>query len=164
MPGPSISRPHQSVVDFQEFDKADSWLLFQSLYQVGDGGYGGTVRVHPVGGRAIRPKNDTVYQEDVDQALIMIRISPFVGEDSESAYKLEDLWDIHAEYCLLLDRHERLHREMFNRVRLELANETATVTRTIAAAKMVKFTPFIERLYDFGRYCYSSSGHLPPNL
>lgn len=168
-PGPEhIKATSICSVDFpRESDKADSWLLFQSLYQVGDGGYGGIVRVHPVGGRAIRPKNDTVYLEDVDQALIMIRISPFVGEDSESAYKLEDLWDIHAEYGLLLDRHERLHREMFNRVRLELANGNGYSNEDlIAAAKNGEILPsFIERLHDFGRYLLiSSSGHLPPNL
>jgi len=73
------------------------------------------------------------------------------------------------DYALLLQRHAKLHSELFNRMRLDLgggADHRRTTEELIAESTYENPNhALIEKEFDAGRYnIISSTGELPPNL
>jgi len=77
-----------------------------------------------------------------------------------------------ANYDALLERHARLHGELFNRMRLDLAGSSAAEHRLPAPALFARSTPekvnptLLEKQFDACRYLIlsSSSHRFPPTL
>lgn len=161
----------------------EMWLIFDSKYEVGDGGYFGVIRVHAEGGH-VGHADGTVELRDTRGATIIARTIPCRDHISFCLPEaMAELAALPPDYGALLKEHAYIHGELFNRMRLELCGETDMPARggktagadadTVCSneelmeqAKNGVISPaFVEKMYDFGRYLLiSSSGKLPPNL
>ena len=172
-----------------ERDKADSpreipiqyvpgvdgeFLTLVGTYDRG-GQFGAVARVIAHGGALAEGKrawyhNDILKISGADGALVLIKL--FANEPADAAIKRlkAELAELPAGYDELLARHQKLHSEIFNCVRLALGTDQAADTNddllTDAYEGAVP-TALIERLFDYGRFllmCSSAPGGLPANL
>ncbi len=104
----------------------DEWLFFQSLYEVGNGGYCGIARLHVSCGR-MEMHEDRIKIFDADEVIIIARIVVF--EDSSTfslSADITELAEIPADYEMLLKEHTKIHGELFGRLRLDLSELSDT--------------------------------------
>lgn len=173
----------------QPYSGNDIWLVFDSRYEVGNGGYCGIARVHTAGGH-IGLADGAARLHGADGAIIAVRTIPYEDHAAFSlAEAMAELAALPLDHDRLLNEHAGIHGRLFNRMRLDLCgrdNGTGKSRRPDACmgaavhdeiralsneelmdqASNGIITPvFIERMHDFGRYLLiSSSGELPPNL
>lgn len=148
----------------------DAWLLFRCLYEVGNGGYCGIVRLHTTGGN-VKIRDNAIEIESTDEVLIAARVVPFADVSLFSLYaQAAELAQIPADYGTLLQEHVAIHGELFGRMRLDLDDDpdkyALSNEELMDLADKGIFPPaFMEKMHDLGRYLLiSSSGQLPPNL
>lgn len=152
-------------------NRNDIWLVFDSRYEAGSGGYCGIVRIHAEGGSA-GLADDTARLRNADGAVITARTLPYKDHSKFNlADAIEELAAIPMDYGMLLKEHADIHGGLFNRMRLELCREnngsgTSSNEELMEQAREGSISPaFVEKMHDFGRYLLiSSSGELPPNL
>ena len=152
----------------------NSWLTYSNRFVKA---YPGSIhalesyaRVMPVGGTS-KPHDDGVLQVNgADRILLFVDIrllyDPAKSAMEEMRRSLEAL---PADYADLLDRHARIHGEMFNRMRLDLgggADHERTTEELLELSSYEKMNrALIEKEFDAGRYnIISSTGELPPTL
>jgi alpha-L-fucosidase 2 len=107
-------------------DSADDiWFIFESRYEVGNGGYYGIARVHAEGGN-VELVDGIARLRNACGAIIAARTIPD-GDNASSglAAAMAELAALPADYDTLLREHARIHGELFNRLRLELGGEEA---------------------------------------
>lgn len=145
------------------------WLMIKGTYHIG-GEYGGLARVVTRGG-TVEASADTITVRDADEVLVITQL--FANEDSEPAFSSlrKHIESLEPEYDALLARHVPLHRELFDRVSLDLGggakHETTNDELLMEAYDGDVPTALIEKLVDYGRYLLissSSPGGLPANL
>jgi len=147
----------------------NEWLIIRGRYDDGNE-YGGLARIEVKGGSA-KTTEDTVVVENADEVLVILKL--YANENGEVALKRlrDEISGLQPDYDALLSRHEPLHREIFERVKLDLdAGEKRSLSNDellMEAYDSDVPTALIERLTDFGRYLLISSsrpGGLPANL
>ena len=130
----------------------------------------GFARVIPTGGTVEAQTNGTHVVQGADRILIFLDLRPVYDPDkSEMASMEAALARLPEDYTELLQRHAKLHGELFNRVRFDLgggADRQRTTEELIADSTYEKPNhALIEKEFDAGRYnIISCTGQLPPNL
>jgi len=130
----------------------------------------GCARVITAGGAAAAETNGTLVVNGADRILIFLDLRPVYDPDkSEMADMEAALAKLPDDYPGLLQRHAKLHGELFNRMRLDLgggADRQRTTEELMADSTCEKPNrALIEKEFDAGRYnIISSTGELPPNL
>lgn len=105
-----------------------------------------------------------------DEVLVFIDIELLYDPDRSRIEEMKDaLSGLPAEYETLLRRHEAIHGELFNRMRLDLGggrDHQLTTEELIAGSTDAHPSEaLIEKLFDAGRYnIISCTGELPPTL
>ncbi|MDA0989173.1 MAG: glycoside hydrolase N-terminal domain-containing protein, partial [Verrucomicrobia bacterium] len=130
--------------------------------------FGGIARVEAIGGRTAGAEGG-VGVADAQQVLILVKV--FANEPAAVALDRcrDDLFSLPADYDDLLDRHTRVHRELFQRASLQLTEEASASNEELLmqASDGDVPTALVQRMFDFGRYLLLSSsrpGGWPANL
>ena len=130
----------------------------------------GYARVITTGGETEAGANGELTVKGADRILIFVDLKPIYDADKSEIRNMESaLAKLPADYSELLQRHARIHGELFNRMRLDLgggADHQRTVEELLSESTYEKPSfALIEKEFDAGRYnILSSTGELPPNL
>jgi len=130
----------------------------------------GYARVIATGGTTEAQTNGTLAVKGADRLLIFVDLCPVYDPDKSEMKNMKTaLGKLPDDYALLLQRHAKIHGELFNRIRLDLggsADRQRTTEELIADSTYEKPNhALIEKEFDAGRYnIISSTGELPPNL
>lgn len=131
-------------------------------------GYHILTKIDAKGGKVTFDGNQ-INVEGADEVLVKT-ITDFLPKySSKSRTELSSKLDAISNYDESLANHDKIHREMFERVTYRLTdkeNQTYDTEELIAAAKKNGPSPeFLECIFAVGRYALiSSSGELPPTL
>lgn len=137
-------------------------LTFHCRYK-NSGGYVGCAKVIQKAG-TMKTVNGQILIKNASKLLIIASVAPNLDME-----KLQSsLSALPANYETLFARHSNEHRELYNRVRLNLNTGTERLlsNEELLSKARVGDIPLalIERMHDFGRYLLiCSSGELPPN-
>lgn len=144
-------------------------ICLENTYVKGNGGYHVEFRIEAPGGE-VSIDGATIKVKHARELLLLMKISTYKTNKEELIKQDSSLYSIPADYNQLVQRHEKIHGEMFNRVNLELSThdqrqrsieELVTQTKESGEVPLV----LIEKLYDAGRYMFiCSAGELSPNL
>ncbi|UOQ85114.1 glycosyl hydrolase family 95 catalytic domain-containing protein [Gracilibacillus salinarum] len=136
-------------------------------YVHSEGGY--DVRIDVEASNLQPLADETGFQLQSDQPiLITMEISPYQQATDRTVIKAKVGKQL--SYQRLFASHEKIHRELFDRVRLELATDEQRqqpIWSLVEQAKRAdQMTPvLLEKMYDAGRYMFiCSAGELTPNL
>ena len=130
----------------------------------------GVARVIAAGGETEAGANGTLTVKGADRILVLVDLMPIYDPDNSQIRHMEEvLAKLPDDYACLLQRHARLHGEIFNRMRLDLgggADHQRSVEDLLAESTCEHpNVALIEKEFDAGRYnIISSTGELPPNL
>ena len=130
----------------------------------------GFARVIATGGTTEAETNGTLAIKGADRILIFVDLRPIYDPDKPEMKDMEaSLAKLPADYGQLLQRHAKLHGELFNRMRLDLgggADHQRTTEELLAESTYEKPNrALIEKEFDAARYnIISCTGELPPNL
>ena len=128
----------------------------------------GVARVITKGGSK-EAEEDTLVVSGADRVLVLVDIELIYDPERSHLQQIKDsLGNISEDYETLLQRHARIHGELFNRMRLDIGGEEHDLT----TEKLLDKTSdedlsrtLVEKVFDAGRYnIISSTGELPPNL
>lgn len=117
-----------------------------------------------------RPEGDTLIVAGADQVLVFIDLDVLYDPGHSKIKDMKDfLTSLPADYNNLLSRHEKIHGELFSRMRLDLGGGE---DHHLPSEELLARTAFdnpsralIEKEFDAGRYnIISSTGELPPTL
>ena len=147
----------------------ESGIGLRYQYSHDAGGYDVHIQVVVKNGE-VMIRDREICINHAENVLILMKIT--VHENMETAIVIPiDLKGLPLDYDKLLARHDPIHREMFQRVSLELAGaESGRVQPTeilIEQAQTDGQLPraLIEKMYDAGRYMFiCSAGEYIPNL
>ena len=130
----------------------------------------GCARVIVTGGASQAEANGALVVKGADRVLIFVNLRPTYDPDKPQMKVMEAaLAQLPDDYAGLLQRHAKLHGELFNRMRLDLgggADHQRTTEELIAESTYEKPNrALIEKEFDAARYnIISCTGELPPNL
>lgn len=128
--------------------------------------YGGLASVMLKGGHA-EVKDDAIHISNAREVLVLLKL--FANEPAGPALKRlkGELEKLKSTYSVLLGRHEKLHREIFDRVKLDLncGDQRKLTNEELLMLAYDAKTPtvMIEKMADYGRYLLISSSR-PGNL
>jgi alpha-L-fucosidase 2 len=164
---------HEYVTNIQRTATANS-LTYRNAYSKAYPGsihaLEGYARVIAKGGTTEVQTNGMLAVKGADRLLIFVDLRPIYDPDKSEMKNMEAaLGKLPVDYALLLQRHAKIHGELFNRMRLDLgggADRQRTTEELIADSTYEKPNrALIEKEFDTGRYnIISSTGELPPNL
>jgi hypothetical protein len=129
----------------------------------------GVARV-TLSGSTSRVEGSSLVIEGADQVQALVDVSVIYDEEASELERTKArLSKIAGDYGQLVERHARLHGELFKRVRLDLgggADHQLTSEELIAkSSDEAPSRALIEKTFDAGRYnIISSTGELPPTL
>jgi len=128
----------------------------------------GVARVITKGG-STKSDGDTLIASDADRVLVLVDIELLYDPERSHIEQTKDsLASISEDYETLLNRHKRIHGELFNRMRLDIGGEEHHLTTEELLEKTsdeALSKTLVEKVFDAGRYnIISSTGELPPNL
>jgi len=129
----------------------------------------GVARVTTRGG-STRVEGTGLVVSGADEVLLLIDVLPVYEEDKTHHERTQArLAALAPSYDSLLERHAKIHGELFRRVRLDLgggADRSLSSEDLIGKSTDEAVSPaLIERTFDASRYnIISSIGELPPNL
>ena len=175
-----------------EVDVSDSMIKAHAEYVNGKGGYDNIVKVILSGGE-LRIDGKTIKVSGADTIRLLMQVLPWKAplEKSQSEawayspdnpyYKKdypvnrikeieENLDAVRDDYKVLLNKHARVHGELFSRVSLKLgqndSSEINSEEMLLRASQDGEFSPQLaQKLYDASRYLIiCSTGANPPNL
>jgi len=133
-------------------------------------GYEGLVRVVTQGGSS-KVEKDYIQVKGADEVLVFIHVDVLYDyENSKLDMQQKRLQNLESDFSVLLNRHEQIHGEVFNRMRLELGGNKED--HKLPAEKLIEKSSLgnlnkalLEKQFDACRYAIlSSSGELPPSL
>jgi len=113
---------------------------------------------------------ESIEIKGADQVLVLIDIELIYDPAKPMAQKMrEKMSGFPADYKTLLNRHAKLHGELFNRMKLNLGggkDHNLTSEELIKSSTSEKLNmALLEKQFDAGRYnIISCTGELPPNL
>ncbi len=116
------------------------------------------------------PDGDTLVVQKADQVLVFIDLDVLYDPDRPHIDAMKKrLAGLPTDYAGLLHAHERIHGEIFNRMRLDLgggSDHTRTTEELLAKTTNENLCEaLIEKEFDAGRYnILSCTGQLPPTL
>lgn len=134
-----------------------------------EGGYEVSIRIEALDGE-VNVEDQSVIIDHAKEVLLMMKIITFKTKEDRKSIDFKDLYLLNAHYDELLDRHQKIHSEIFNRVNLQLAPDKErkrNVEDLIEETKQTDTIPLalMEKLYDAGRYMFiCSARELSPNL
>jgi alpha-L-fucosidase 2 len=168
----SVSRAATHISDV-EIQANDHYLTFKNKFTQAYPGsihaLEGLARVEVKGG-TVKNVFNQILVENADEVLVLIDISLLYDADQSKMESMQQsLKSLETDYDLLLNRHARIHGELFNRVKLDLgggADHHLTTEMLHKLSTNDNLNPaLIEKQFDAGRYnIISSTGELPPNL
>ncbi len=130
----------------------------------------GVARVVTEGG-STSPEGDTLSVTGADRIMILLDIDLLYDSRSSHIEQTKNFLANVSEdynYNALLQRHERIHGELFNRMRLDIGGQKHDVTTEKLLDRTSKedvSATLLEKVFDAGRYnIICSTGVLPPNL
>ncbi len=148
----------------------DGFLVFTAKTQA-EADFGAVGRVIPTGGTA-RAQASSIVLDNADGALILVKL--FAEEDKQTAVPRlkQELSALPADYDRLLAPHAKAHRELFERVKLNLhasEGDRALSNEQILLNSYKGDVPavLVEKMWAYGRYLLISSsrkGGQPPSL
>jgi len=128
------------------------------------------VRVVASGG-TVTPREKSLVVSGADHVLVFVGINLVYDPDQPGIETLKSgLAALRASYNGLLERHARIHGELFNRTRLDLGgtpdDHRSTTEHLLSEADNGRISnALIEKEFDAGRYnIISCVGALPPTL
>jgi hypothetical protein len=130
----------------------------------------GYARVIAKGGTTEAGSNGALTVKGADRVMILVDLRPVYDPERPELKNMEEkLAKLPDDYAGLLQRHAKLHGELFNRMRLDLgggADHQKTTEQLIAESTFEKPNrALIEKEFDAARYnIISCTGELPPNL
>jgi hypothetical protein len=148
------------------------WLTYRSTFsrqwKGSIRGHEGVSRIVVKGGKTIT-QGDSIIVTGADDILVLTRIDLAYDNNSNIEKLKRSLSEIESDFNTLLDRHAKLHGEIFNRSRLDLGGGTdrnLTSEELIGKSRIGNLNlALLEKEYDAARYnILSSSGELFPNL
>ena len=153
-----------------------SWLFYQSIFDKewpgSLKGLSGVLRVINNGGSVETVGSDVVVK-DADNLLLLIKIEPGFFKDELSDGTLlaklkEKISSFNPDYSNLLNRHVKIHGELFNRVTLNLYggyNRKLSSEELMKRSVIKPLPALLEKEFDASRYnILSATGIMPPNL
>ena len=163
----------EHVSDIQS-TAGDSWLTYSNRFTKAYPGsihaLEGCARVVVTGGTT-RPQDDGVLVvTGADRILLFVDIRMLYDPDQSVQEEMNrSLDELPIEYGRLLDRHAKIHGELFKRMRLDLGGCTDHQRTTEELLELSTYEhpnrALIEKEFDAGRYnIISSTGELPPTL
>ena len=123
-----------------------------------------------VEGGSTTPDEETLVVADADRVLVLVDIQMiYDSKQSRIEVMKESLAKLPTHYDSLLERHARVHGELFSRMRLDLGGGAdRTLSTEELLAKTTNKQPnraLVEKEFDAGRYnIISCTGELPPTL
>jgi alpha-L-fucosidase 2 len=131
-------------------------------------GFQGVARVIPSGGQ-VTYQGDRMNIENADEILVLMQVVPNYDFKKSLIDDLKNsLQNQESDYSSLLAAHKGVHGDLFNRVKLDLADgsETNLQSEVLVMKAREKTSPaIIEKQFDATRYnIISSTGTNPPNL
>jgi alpha-L-fucosidase 2 len=131
-------------------------------------GYEGVGRVIRKGGTQKVSENRIVIR-DADEVLLLLGIKPNYDWTNSNVKKIKkSLKTLSLDYETLIEKHAKIHGELFNRVKLDLAtgNDYLPDSEVMVLKARKKVTPaIIKKLFDASRYnILCATGTNPPNL
>jgi len=122
-----------------------------------------------VKGGEIEDAGGNLSFRDAQEVLLLVRIEPVEDAKSSRVKEMKKALSVFpSDYDTLLDRHVRIHGELYNRVRLSLGGgeEHRLQSEALVLKARESVTPaMIGRLFDAARYnTLSATGIHPPNL
>ncbi len=154
-------------------DAEGNWLTFQGRFSRSwEGslqGYEGVSRIVVTGGES-RTVNGQVIVKNADAVLVLTRLNnSYNVENNQLTVQKEALTKVEPDFESLLQRHSKLHKAIYNRVKLHLdGNEDYTTTSEELMRKSAfgKLNPaLLQKVFDAARYnILSSSGEQFPLL
>ena len=157
-----------SLIDHKREIQHDK-IYLNNIYLKGRGGYRVDMRIEAPGGK-FSINNNILNIEHAQEILLLIKIDSFQSDGIDAEIDSRKIQLLQPSYELLFMRHKKIHAEMFNRVRLQLASveeRGRSIEELIDETKRTNKIPLvlIEKLYDAGRYMFiCSAGELSPNL
>jgi len=145
------------------------WNNFTKVYPGSIHALEGVARVIVKNGAAT-PEGETLVVTGADQVLVFVDIKMIYDPDRSRIIETKTFLDsLSTDYEHLLQRHERIHGELFNRMRLDLGggSDRGLTTEELLAKTTNEFPSkaLIEKEFDAGRYnIISCTGELPPTL
>jgi len=170
--GPEDKRFKEDVADFKT--SADPTNLtyksnFAKAYAGSITSCEGVARVIARNGSAAQD-GSALAVTGADQVLVLVDIALPRDRDTTRIDEMKKkLADIPADYTGLLERHRKIHGELFMRARLDLGGgpdrNLSTEELLAKTSESVPSKALIEKEFDAGRYnIISSTGDLPPTL
>ncbi len=153
-------------------EASTEWLTYRSSFKrrwKGSlEGYEGVGRVIQKGGTQTVSENRIVIK-DAREVLLFVSIKPnYDWTNSQVKNMKQSLKAVQADYEILIERHTKIHGELFNRVTLDLrgGEDHSLDSETMVLKARKKVTPaIIEKLFDASRYnILCATGTNPPNL
>ena len=146
----------------------DAWTLFTGRMDTGQE-FGAVGRVVTRGGSA-EGDGDFIAIREADEALLLVKL--FVEESPDEAIPRlrQELEGIEPDFEQLLERHAAIHRDLFERMSLELDGLEPDATNDELLMQAYDGdvpTRLVHKLADFGRHlliCSSREGGWPANL
>jgi len=132
-------------------------------------GYEGVTYLVNKGG-TLQAENHRLNVTDADELLIFTRIKPSHDlNDSKIPGILDDLKNTGTDYATLLNRHQAIHGEIFNRTRLDIGGseerKNKPVEQLLDNDHPQADPALVELEFDAARYnIISATGINPPNL
>ncbi len=128
----------------------------------------GVVHVRTQGGK-VTTKDRTMIIDGADEVTLLVDVNVIYRKDHSRIEQTKSrLAGIKHDFETLLERHARIHGEMFNRMRLEIGGEHHdwSTEKLLAASTNEKLSrTLIEKEFDAARYnIICSTGELPPVL
>lgn len=129
----------------------------------------GVAKIVMNNGRLIENR-ESVEIKGADQVLVLIDIEMIYDPAKSEAEKMKDkMSGLPADYQTLLNRHVKIHGELFNRMKLDLGGDK---NHNLTTEELIKNSTkdnlnlaLLEKQFDAGRYnIISCTGELPPNL
>ncbi len=115
-------------------------------------------------------KGSTLVIENATQILFFVKVKPFFyGQSSDKTALSAQLEQLPGDLNLLKKRHESIHKELFNRIQLNLngpADDYLMDGEVMMQQAKERFSPaFVEKQFNAARYnILSATGKSLPNL
>lgn len=151
----------------------DNWLIYRSSFRQSWTGsiqaYQGLARVIAKNGTS-RTEDNKIIVTGADEVLVLIRIELSKNFAKSGIKELKnELAKITPDYDALLKQHTKVHGEIFNRVRLDIAggaDHRLTIEQLFEKSNVGNLSKaLLEKEFDACRYTIlCSSGDYPPTL
>ncbi|TDS17456.1 glycosyl hydrolase family 95 catalytic domain-containing protein [Sphingobacterium paludis] len=130
-------------------------------------GYHGAIKVTHANGK-ISAQNNQLTIHDATEVVLLARIEPSKTMKEDEVVSIQkSLTQFGSNYEHLLEEHRKLHKSLFNQVRLDL--HASAQDRMKSSEELLELggehPALIEKLFDAARYnAISATGINPPNL